>query len=98
MEVIGNLGDLSSDEDSPIHGIGAYGVETELRQAHQAIQVGMSLVATMASATAAPSTGAPSAGSVVTDAIADSMISGTDNPVSRYMRGLSDPGRMDGEN
>ena len=100
MEVIGNLGDLSSDEDSPIHQLGAYGIETELRQAHQAIQIGTSLVATVAAAATGsmPSTGGSSAGSVVTDAIADSMISGTYNPVSRYMRGLNDPGRMDGEN
>jgi hypothetical protein len=100
MEVIGNLGDLSSDEDSPIHQLGAYGIETELRQAHQAIQIGTSLVATVAAAATGSMlpTGGSSTGSVVTDAIADSMISGTDNPVSRFMRGLNDPGRMDGEN
>ena len=52
----------------------------------------------MAAATAAPSTAGPSAGSAVTDSIADAMISGVDNPVSRYMREINDPGRMDGEN
>jgi hypothetical protein len=95
LDVIGNLGDVTDDEDSPVHALGPYGVETELRQAHQAIQIGTSL---SASAASAPMMSAPSSGSMVTDAVADAMMDGSDNTISHYMRYLNDPGRMDGEN
>eukprot|EP00435_Cladocopium_sp_Y103_P068454 s73_g31.t1 len=97
LETVAGLEDLTDDEHSPVHALAPGQVEIELRQAHQAMQVGAVL---FRAAAAARSTGSnlANSGSVVVDAIADSLISDgpeeADNAVARYMRELNNPNNM----